>query len=34
PDLQSIHHLCNEIESFNGIQKLTTTVVLYQPIVR
>ncbi len=34
PDLQSIHHLCNEIESFNGIQKLDTTVVLHQPISR
>ncbi|MEZ9738435.1 Lrp/AsnC family transcriptional regulator, partial [Vibrio sp. 10N.261.52.E6] len=26
PDLQSIHHLCNEIESFNGIRSLNTTV--------
>ncbi|MCV3264457.1 Lrp/AsnC family transcriptional regulator [Vibrio harveyi] len=34
PDLQSIHHLCNEIESFSGIQKLDTTVVLHQPISR
>ncbi|MEZ8088119.1 Lrp/AsnC family transcriptional regulator [Vibrio sp. 1S139] len=34
PDLQSIHHLCNEIESFNGIRSLNTTVVLHQPISR
>ena len=34
PDLQSIHHLSNEIESFSGIQELDTTVVLHQPISR
>ncbi|MFA0115930.1 Lrp/AsnC family transcriptional regulator [Vibrio sp. 10N.261.46.E11] len=34
PDLQSIHHLCNEIESFHGIRSLNTTVVLHQPISR
>ena len=34
PDLQSIHHLSNEIESFSGIQSLNTTVVLHQPIRR
>ncbi|MEZ9063211.1 Lrp/AsnC family transcriptional regulator, partial [Vibrio sp. 10N.247.311.49] len=26
--------LCNEIESFNGIRSLNTTVVLHQPISR
>ncbi|MGF1696327.1 Lrp/AsnC family transcriptional regulator [Vibrio lamellibrachiae] len=34
PDLQSIHHISNEIESFNGIRSLNTTVVLHQPIRR
>ncbi len=34
PDLQSIHRLCNEIESFNGIKSINTTVVLHQPINR
>ncbi|MGR5286363.1 Lrp/AsnC family transcriptional regulator [Vibrio maritimus] len=34
PDLHSIHHLCNEIESLTGIQALNNTVVLHQPINR
>ncbi|SDH60833.1 DNA-binding transcriptional regulator, Lrp family [Vibrio xiamenensis] len=34
PDLQSIHRLCNEIESFSGIKSINTTVVLHQPINR
>ncbi|MCK6263561.1 Lrp/AsnC family transcriptional regulator [Vibrio sp. ZSDE26] len=34
PDLHSIHHLSNEIESFSGVQSLNTTVVLHQPIRR
>ena len=34
PDLQSIHTLCNEIESFNGIESLNNTVVLHEPIRR
>ncbi|NAW56192.1 MULTISPECIES: AsnC family transcriptional regulator [unclassified Vibrio] len=34
PDLQSIHYLANEIESFSGIKSLHTTVVLHQPVSR
>ncbi|MDN3611773.1 Lrp/AsnC family transcriptional regulator [Vibrio ostreicida] len=34
PDLQSIHTLCNEIESFKGIHSLNNTVVLHHPIRR
>ncbi|GLT16498.1 transcriptional regulator [Vibrio zhanjiangensis] len=34
PDLQSIHTLCNEIESFSGIESLNNTVILHEPVRR
>ncbi len=33
-NLQSIHHLANEIEGFSGIKSVQTKVILYQPFNR